>query len=96
MLKLNLKCHKHPGFNPLKSGPASIKGGCDLCFALYTLVAHVERLKRLPTGFYWDGIGTVTMPLALLLAPKKRKGAKAWKDDGATQGTLFEGLPDKK
>ena len=91
MLKLILKCHKHPGFNPLKSGPRSIKGGCDLCFALHTLVADMQRIKRLPTARYWDGFGNVNLPLALLLKPKKRTDAATLrKPEFDTSVGLFE------
>lgn len=91
MLKLTLKCHKHPGFNPLKSGPQSIKGGCDLCFALYTLVAEMQRIKRLPATRYWDGLGNIHLPLALLLKPKKRTDtATLWKPESDMTGILFE------
>lgn len=97
MLKLTLRCYKHPRFNPLKSGPNAIKGGCDQCFFLYRLVSHIEELKRLPTNRYWDGIGEISLPLLLLMKPGvKREGASPWRLPDAVSGPLFDQAKTKK
>jgi len=97
MLKLTLRCHKHPRFNPVKSGPNAIKGGCDQCFFLYRLVAHIEELKRLPTNRYWDGIGEIQLPLLLLMKPgTKREGATPWRPPTVAAGPLFNNPKEDK
>ena len=72
MMKLVVRCHKHPGYNPMRSGLDSIKGNCELCISLYHLNYEMQRLKRLPPKKYWGGLGNFKLPLLLLFPNNKR------------------------
>ena len=59
MLKLriraDLKCHKHPRFDPAKEGLAAVKGGCTLCIRLCEIYVQAERLVVLRRLFTAGG-----------------------------------------
>jgi hypothetical protein len=43
-VRTDLKCPKHPLFNPAKSGVGGVKAGCATCFALCDIQAAYNRL----------------------------------------------------
>ena len=91
MMKITLKCHKHPGYNPMRSGPEKIKGNCDLCLAMYRLSYEVQRLKRLPPKRYWGGLGDFNLPLLTLLATTRGCSPRPFPKAAETDpGTLFD------
>lgn len=48
MLKIHWKCAKHPRYNPEVEGEAGIRGGCTVCYELYTLYrSYVAATRRL-------------------------------------------------
>ncbi len=73
MLKLSLQCHKHPRYNPVKQGEQAIKGGCELCFALFQLSLQMRRVTRLRTSQLWNGFGQFSLPLILTLSRKSQR-----------------------
>lgn len=94
MMKLMLQCHKHPNYNPAKNGQGGIKGGCDLCFALFQIHSQIEMLKGLPPKQFWDGFGSYNLPLLLTFTRKiQRQMAKivARTSDNSPAATREEG-----
>jgi len=70
MLKLNLACHKHPGYHPSK-GPNAIKGGCELCFELLKVSREIATLKRAGQNGTWKAAGQeLRIPLVLAYRSK--------------------------
>ncbi len=56
MLKIGVirwrgKCSRHPGFDPLTDGPATIKGGCERCSVLMEIHSHHQRMLQLMRTF---------------------------------------------
>jgi hypothetical protein len=47
MLKLAVKCPKHPRYNPAKDGEGAIRGSCRICLALFTLWRDAVDLEHL-------------------------------------------------
>jgi hypothetical protein len=45
-IKLDLKCPKHPRFNP-ENGPGAVKAGCWQCEALCSIQAQATRVTEL-------------------------------------------------
>lgn len=43
-LRIDLKCPRHPRFNP-KHGPGAVKGGCIVCFELAALFCAADSLR---------------------------------------------------
>jgi hypothetical protein len=88
VVKIELRCHKHPRYDPRRGGTSAIKGGCDLCFELAKIVKVLDSVKRLPTGKFWNGFGSITVPLVLAFKGKGRS-AKAVEISCEEAQTLF-------
>jgi hypothetical protein len=43
-VRADLKCPKHPLFNPAKFGVGGVKAGCATCFALCDIQTVFDRL----------------------------------------------------
>ena len=41
--RVEVKCEKHPTYNPEKHGQGAIKGGCSRCNFLYSIFATQQR-----------------------------------------------------
>ena len=89
MVRLELRCHKHPRYDPRKGGTSAIKGGCDQCFELCRIVGELDRIGRLPTGSFWKGLGNITVPLVLAFKGARRRSEPAPNSDKQTL-ELFE------
>ena len=71
MLKLSLKCHKHPGYNPARSGLSKIKGGCEFCFALYQIAKNISLMQAAGSKVAWDSC-TLELRIPVILAYKSK------------------------
>ena len=71
MLKLSLKCHKHPGYNPTRSGLSKIKGGCEFCFALYRIAKDVSLMQAAGSKVAWDSC-SMELRIPVILAYKSK------------------------
>ncbi len=76
MLKLKLRCYKHPRYNPAANGLGGIRGGCEFCFQLYQLYRSVIDMQRLSVAELWHAAGT-TFPLLLFLSVERKYLARA-------------------
>ena len=89
MLKLNLACHKHPGYNPSK-GPNAIKGGCEFCFELLKIGREIAALKRAGQNGTWKAAGQeLRIPLVLAYRSKVER-VKLAMPAGDEQPMLFQ------
>jgi hypothetical protein len=71
MLKLKLRCRKHPRYNPAAKGLGGIRGGCEFCFQLYQLYRSINDMQRLTVAELWHAAGT-TFPLPLFLFVERK------------------------
>lgn len=52
-LVVKLKCEKHPGFDPLKSGEEAIRGNCTYCHDML-LLSNMIDLARTRMAMYLE------------------------------------------
>ena len=89
MLKITLRCYKHPNFNPALSGIDDIKGGCNHCFQLSNLYRTIQDVQRTEDRKLWDAADRlIPMPLILFFRTKRIARRSADRTSPAKQKQL--------